>query len=105
GYERVDSTLDGSLVSAQIFRRQLRLLKANYNVVSPDDVLLWCEGRQELPGRAVLLTCDDGLLNNLTDMLPILQEEGLRGLFFVTAASAGEAPIMLWYEELFLIFL
>jgi len=105
GYEPVDSTLDSSLVSAQTLRRQLSLLKRNYNVVSPEDVLLWCEGGRELPSRAVLLTCDDGLLNNLTDMLPILQEEGLRCLFFVTGASAGDARTTLWYEELFLVLL
>jgi len=105
GYEPVDPALDGNLVSAGMLRQQLRLLKALYNVISPDDVLAWREGRHQLPPRAVLLTCDDGLLNNLTDMLPILQQEEVGCLFFVTGASAVEARTMLWYEELFLIFL
>jgi peptidoglycan/xylan/chitin deacetylase (PgdA/CDA1 family) len=51
------------------------------------------------------LTCDDGFLNNLTEMLPILQDEGLQCLFFVTGASTSDLPTMLWYEELFLLFL
>ncbi len=63
------------------------------------------EGRRELPPRAVLLTCDDGLLNCLTDMLPVLRQEKVRCLFFVTGASAEESRTMLWYEELFLLFL
>ena len=105
GYDPVDPTLDGNLVSGETLRQQLRLLKAHYNVISPEDALAWREGRIELPQRTVLLTCDDGLLNCLTDMLPILQQEGIRCLFFVTAASAGEARSMLWYEELFLLFL
>jgi len=105
GYKPVDPALDGNLVSAEMLRRQLRLLKAHYRVISPDDALVWSEGRGTLPPRAVLLTCDDGLLNNLTDMLPILQEEGARCLFFVTGASAAEERTMLWYEELFLLFL
>jgi len=103
GYEPFDAGFDGNLVSGEMLRRQLRLLKANYSVVSPEEVLLWCQGRRELPPRAVLLTCDDGLLNNLTEMLPILQEEGLSCLFFVTGASAGTERRSLWYEELFLI--
>jgi len=105
GYEPVDSSLDGNLVSAETLRRQLRLLKSNYDLVTPEDVLAWREGERELPARAVLVTCDDGLLNHLTDMLPVLQQEKVRCLFFVTGASAGEQRNMLWYEELFLLFL
>ena len=104
GYESVDPGFDGNLVSAEILRRQLRLLKAHYNVITPEDVLAWREGRGDLPPRAVLLTCDDGLLNCLTDMLPVLQQEGVRCLFFVTGESAGQTQTMLWYEELFLLF-
>ena len=105
GYQLIDPAFDGSLVSAETLRWQLCLLKAHYNVIAPEDALAWCEGRRELPLRAVLLTCDDGLLNNLTDMLPVLQQEELRCLFFVTGSSTGEVRTMLWYEELFLIFL
>ena len=100
GYEGVDPVLDGNLVSAETLRRQLRLLKGNYKVISPEDALAWREGGCELPARAVLLTCDDGLLNNLTDMLPVLQQEGVRCLFFVTGASAEGQRSKLWYEEL-----
>jgi peptidoglycan/xylan/chitin deacetylase (PgdA/CDA1 family) len=52
----------------------------------------------------VLVTCDDGLLNCLSDMLPILQQESVKCLFFVTGASATDTRSMLWYEELFLLF-
>lgn len=105
GYERIDPGLDGNLVSAGALGRQLRLLKRNYSVISPGEVLSWLQGSSKLPPRAVLLTCDDGLLNCLTDMLPVLQKEEVTCLFFVTGASAGEMRTMLWYEELFLIFL
>jgi peptidoglycan/xylan/chitin deacetylase (PgdA/CDA1 family) len=105
GYESVDSGFDGNLVTAQALRQQLRLLKAKYSVISPQEMREWLQGRRKLPRHAVLLTCDDGLLNNLTDMLPILREEALPCLFFVTGASAGETRANLWYEELFLMFL
>jgi peptidoglycan/xylan/chitin deacetylase (PgdA/CDA1 family) len=103
GYPPVDSAFDGNLISRDVFRRQLQLLKANYTVISPEDVLAWCEQRRALPPRAVLITCDDGLLNNLTEMLPVLQGEGVKCLFFVTGASAGESRSTLWYEDLFLV--
>lgn len=104
GYNFVDPSLDGNLVSADVLQQHIRLLKSRYHVVDPLDVLAWSEGKCELPSKAVLLTCDDGLLNHLTDMLPVLQQEDVKCLFFVTGASAGLERRMLWYEELFLIF-
>ncbi|MFZ0731560.1 MAG: polysaccharide deacetylase family protein [Candidatus Sulfotelmatobacter sp.] len=82
----------------------MRLLKKRYHVISPEHFRMWLRGQESLPPWSVLLTCDDGLRNDLTDMLPILQEEGLRCLFFVTGGSAGESRRMLWYEELYLLF-
>jgi len=108
-YKVIEPALDGNLVTAETFRRQLRCLKSHYNVISPADVLAWLQGERPLPARAVLLTCDDGLLNNLTEMLPILQQENLQCLFFVTGISTNNASDenrgMLWYEKMFLLLL
>ena len=93
--------LDANLVRPEILRRQLQFLKAHYNVVRPEDFRAWIEQGRQLPPRAVLVTCDDGLLNTLTDMLPVLQSEGIPCLFFVTGASCSDKPGMLWYEELY----
>jgi peptidoglycan/xylan/chitin deacetylase (PgdA/CDA1 family) len=105
GYEVGDPQQDGSLVTPENLRGQLRLLKECYHVVSPNEVHDWVVDGKELPERAVLLTCDDGLRNALTDMVPILREEGLSCLFFVLGASALENSRMLWYEELYLLLL
>jgi peptidoglycan/xylan/chitin deacetylase (PgdA/CDA1 family) len=101
-YEAIDHLLDGSLVTRDVLRSQLRLLKSRYNVVSPQEVRQWLEHQADLPSRAVLLTCDDGLKNTLTEMLPVLNEERVSCLFFVTAASTCDVAQMLWYEELYL---
>jgi peptidoglycan/xylan/chitin deacetylase (PgdA/CDA1 family) len=100
-YEELDPHLDGSLVTAENFRRQLRLLKSLYNVVSPDQVRDWLVDGKDFPERAVLLTCDDGLRSALTGMAPILLQENLSCLFFVLGASAEETAQTLWYEELY----
>ena len=93
--------LDGNLVTPEAFRQQLQFLKAHYYVIHPEDFRAWIEQGQPLPPRAVLVTCDDGLVNMLTDMLPVLQSESVPCLFFVTGASCGDNPGMLWYEELY----
>jgi peptidoglycan/xylan/chitin deacetylase (PgdA/CDA1 family) len=104
-YRSIDPALDGGLVTADMLCKQLRLLKSRYNVVSPDQVRQWIHQESELPPRAVLVTCDDGLENTLTRMLPILQDEQAPCLFFVTNSAATQDPEMLWYEELYLMFL
>jgi peptidoglycan/xylan/chitin deacetylase (PgdA/CDA1 family) len=102
GYQVTDRLLDGGWVTAESFRRQLRLLRSRYNVVSPEQVRLWCRGEASLPPLAVLLTCDDGLANAVSEMLPVLREEEVSCLFFVLAESLFDPPAMLWYEELYL---
>ena len=102
GYALTDAVLDGHLVTARALLQQLKLLKKNYNVISPEEFLRWRQGDVELPRRSVLLTCDDGLRNTLSDMLPIVADAQVPFLFFVTGASADEISSMLWYEQMFL---
>src|SRR5271165_2820961 len=87
GYRIIDPSLDGHLVTAEAFVDQVRLLKSRYNVISPEEFLLWREGESALPPRSVLLTCDDGLLNTLTDMLPLVRELEVPFLLFVSGGS------------------
>jgi peptidoglycan/xylan/chitin deacetylase (PgdA/CDA1 family) len=93
--------LDAHLVSSAGLRQQLRFLKNNYNVIDAERFRVWLEKRDVLPPRSVLVTCDDGLANNLSEMLPVLNSEGVPCLFFITGESCGEQPGMLWYEELY----
>jgi peptidoglycan/xylan/chitin deacetylase (PgdA/CDA1 family) len=104
-YKIIAPQLDGNLVSPESFRRQLQFLQDQYNIISPEEFLRWCEGLCELPARSVLLTCDDGLRNCFYDMLPLLQEFEIQCLFFVTGASLSQTPTMLWYEQLYLMIL
>jgi peptidoglycan/xylan/chitin deacetylase (PgdA/CDA1 family) len=96
-----DPFLDGNLVRPEVLRRHIQFLKAHFDVIHPEDFRAYVEQGRRLPPRAVLLTCDDGLLNTLTDMLPVLQSESVGCLFFITGASCGMSPGMLWYEELY----
>lgn len=102
-YKVNDQWFDGNLIDKDEFRQHVRFLKSNYNVISPDEFYLCLEHDYLLPEKAVLITCDDGLLNNVTDMLPILKEEALKCIFFVTTASLNLKSSMLWLEELYLL--
>lgn len=102
-YRSLDSALDANMVSLGAFREQLRFLKANYNLISPREFQAWCESGSGLPDRAVLLTCDDGLRSCLEYMLPVLLDEKLSCLFFITGASLQSDSAMLWHELLYLV--
>ena len=99
GYKSDDRFLDGNLIEAGMLRQQLRFLKSCYRIITPEELRAWVQQEKPIPPRSVLVTCDDGLSNTLTDMLPVLQEEAIPCLFFVTATSASAEPGMLWYEE------
>lgn len=64
------------------FRRQIRFLARHFTVLSPDEFL----ARLDDPGRhsepAVLVTVDDGFRSAL-DVADVLQEFGIKALFFV----------------------
>lgn len=102
-YKVEDGWLDGNLVKPEVFRQQLRLLKSNYTVIYPEELHEYLDRNNDLPPNSVLLTCDDGLLNHVTEMLPILKEEALSCLFFVTTGSLRLDSTMLWHEELYLL--
>jgi len=104
GYVPRSPFLDGNLISAQRLRQHLGLLKRHYNVITPEEFLGFLNGSIQLPPRAVLLTCDDGLANVVSDMLPVLRNLELKCFFFITGASLTENPGMLWHEELWLLF-
>jgi peptidoglycan/xylan/chitin deacetylase (PgdA/CDA1 family) len=96
-----DLPLDGTLVHPEAFRQQLQFLKTHYHIIHPDEFRVSIEEHKPLPPRSVLLTCDDGLVNAFTEMLPLMQSENISCLFFVTADSCSDQPGMLWFHELY----
>ncbi len=101
-YQPGPPELDGNLVSRDEFRLQLRFLKSLAPMVEPEALGSARGLRDSLRRPGVLLTCDDGHVNNLTEMVPILQEEGVRCLFFITSDGLHRPSRMLWYERLYL---
>jgi peptidoglycan/xylan/chitin deacetylase (PgdA/CDA1 family) len=101
GYSSRDTFVDASLVRPDVLRQQLQFLKAHYQIIHPEEFRASIEEGKLLPPRAVLLTCDDGLVNTFTDMLPVLQSENVPCLFFVTSASCSDQPGILWFDELY----
>lgn len=71
-------------INQDSLRRDFEYLKQNgYSVISCKKLLECVDGGMPLPDKAVILTFDDGYLNNVTYALPLLEEYGYSGLFSV----------------------
>ncbi|HET6279303.1 MAG TPA: polysaccharide deacetylase family protein [Candidatus Polarisedimenticolia bacterium] len=81
-------------ITTDQFRRQLQALaRAGITGTRLDRHL---DPGAETPGRACVMTFDDGHASNCTHALPILVEAGFRATFFITAGWVGSAPYMTW---------
>lgn len=70
-------------VSVEAFRSQLDQLTTTLEPIDWPRYYAWTAGRASLPDRSFLLTFDDGLSDHAETVLPILEDRGLRGVFFV----------------------
>lgn len=88
-YHRVDRLphYDQLTVSPEHFRQQLARLAQRYRVVSLTQALDELVAGQVVP-NTVVITFDDGYLDNLKQALPLLQASGLPATVFVTTGFA-----------------
>ncbi len=70
-----------------LFQQQISFFKENFKIVTMDEVMGAAEGKNELPDNAVLLTFDDGYIDNYTYAFPILEEAKVQGSFFIPAKT------------------
>jgi peptidoglycan/xylan/chitin deacetylase (PgdA/CDA1 family) len=77
-------------VTPTAFAEQLAFLRdAGYQSVTPSEWGAAAEGRRALPGRAVLLTFDDGYADFAEHAWPLLRRFGFGATLFVVAGEAG----------------
>lgn len=87
----------GLTVRTGDFDDQMRYLADNgYHSVGLGDLLLARRGLKILPSRAVILTFDDGGLDNYRVAFPIMVGYGLKGTFFVITGKVGAVGQMDW---------
>lgn len=78
-------------VSPQTFDQQMQVLSRNgYRAIGCDQLLAFVEGRDALPDKSVLITFDDGYLDNYVYAHPILARYGLKASVFVVTSWIGQ---------------
>lgn len=69
------------------FRSQIEYLNEKFNIVCMEQVLDSLMNKSLLPENALLLTFDDGYIDNYTCVFPVLNELKLSGCFFIPAKT------------------
>lgn len=82
--------------TVEMFERQLRLLKRDCDVITPDDV---GDLSTRSRGNHVMITFDDGYRDNHDNALPVLKAVGLKAVFFI-ATGLMDHPHMSWWDEI-----
>ena len=104
-YHSVPDLLKARFVNPQwaippdVFDKQLSLLKQRCNVVSLAQAVAWMQSKGSLPGRAVVLTFDDGYLDNLEVAAPLLRWHRLPATVFVATGYVDRQEPQ-WADEL-----
>lgn len=85
-------------VSPACFDQQLRVIRQHWHPL-PLHQLAQALTNGALPDRSVVLTFDDGYLDNFTQALPLLEQHQIPATFFITTnACAQQTPF--WWDEL-----
>jgi peptidoglycan/xylan/chitin deacetylase (PgdA/CDA1 family) len=85
-------------MSAKHFEECLLFFKRHYTVVGLADIAQAHQFGRPLPSRPLLVTFDDGWLDNLTTALPILASHEIPAVVFV-AVDAISDPREAWWQD------
>ncbi len=83
-------------VDAEQLEAQIRFFQGRHRLVGLEEALEIASGRRRSPGLAVLLTFDDGYLDNYEVALPVLRSLGVEAVFFLTTGFLGGSAIAWW---------
>ncbi|MBE5946745.1 MAG: polysaccharide deacetylase [Lachnospiraceae bacterium] len=81
-------------LDVELFRQQLDFFEQNFSVVCMEEVLDALNGGKKLPENALLLTFDDGYIDNYTVAFPLLMERGMQGSFFIPGKTFTENALL-----------
>lgn len=95
-YHRINKYGDWFGVDTDIFRQHIKHLSENYNLISIRDFLKILNGEISAE-KALLVTFDDGYLDNYTDAHPVLKEYSVPALMFLTTDFI-DGKMWMWHD-------
>ena len=91
-YHHVSPSAGMLTTSPRNFERQIAgLARAGYHALTTDEFAGFLAG-EPVPEKSLLITFDDGYLDNYVYAHPILQRHGMRGTIFLITGLIGDGP-------------
>ena len=97
-YHKVYNMKIALSVSPEEFEQQMSYLKSEgYTTISPKDLMDFMELDKELPDKPLLITFDDGYVDNYLNAYPVMKKYGFTGtIFIVTDFISSDERFLTW---------
>jgi len=110
-YHRIGNAADEAFdpgvfsATAEQLNEQISYLKRSVSLVTLEEALAFIEGNLKEQTRRcrVLVTFDDGYLDNYEIAYPILRSHGAQGVFFLTTSMIGSSHVPWWDRIAYLV--
>lgn len=80
-----------------IFEQQMKYLKDNgYTTISFSGIKNYLNSSYDLPPHPVILTFDDGRIDNYYNVFPVFEKYGLKATFFIVTDFVGKMGYLNW---------
>jgi peptidoglycan/xylan/chitin deacetylase (PgdA/CDA1 family) len=89
--------------TAEEFDWQIAYYKRNFRMSTLDEVLGLLSGETRLADPRVLITFDDGYIDNYQLAYPVLRRHGVQGVFFLPTSFTGTGRIPWWDEVAYIV--
>ena len=100
-YHQIGSNFTPLCVPTHLFDEQMAYLKDNgYITITPEELYEGIEGTLVLPERPVLITFDDGYIDNYTNAMPVLKKYGMRATIFIVPGFTDVQSNYLTWNQL-----
>ena len=90
-------------INVEYFYNQLKQLSRRCSFYSIDDLRDSWIRKRNLPDNSIVVTFDDGFLNNYITAAPILTELDIPAVFYISTGNIDESK-MFWVDELEILF-
>ena len=90
-YHMVNDEDNHYSISTQDFETQMNYLKEQgYTPISLLEFAKARKGKFDLPAKPIIITFDDGYVDNYTNAVPIMEKYGMRGTIFIVVNEIGK---------------
>lgn len=86
-------------IDENIFSEQIKFIKKNCHPISIDTWLDYLKDKSELPKNSVIITFDDGFKNNYSVAAPILDDNKVPAIFYISSGVISTQK-MFWVDEI-----